>query len=90
MTLVKAVQFSHNSIDYEIKVFSDDMGGYSVKSFLKNGKRANPYNYTVDSDTEFQYEWDKGLPAYEHLIEYAANDIKNDTWRKYFKAVQEE
>jgi hypothetical protein len=81
--------FTHNGKTYEVRVYETNDRGYVLRTFL-NGKRANPYSYSVDTDTNEYFRWDTGLEAFQHLMDIAEQDVKNETWEKYRAAVSKE
>ena len=87
MQLLKAVPFSFEGRNYEVRVFAAT-GRYEVRAFL-DGKPANGYSYFVDEVTNLDVATTRGYPAYEHLIELAKSDIQNRVWEQYLAAIRQ-
>lgn len=75
MNIKKRVPFEFNGKQYEILVIKYE-NGYKVRAFINN-KPANPWVYSVDYETNMDFEYTIGEPAYEHLIELAKSDVVN-------------
>lgn len=79
MNIIKTETFEFEGQTYEIRVMNTDRK-YKVKVLLNN-KPVNPYVYTVDFDTAFEYSHDHAETAYEHLMGIARSDVENRVWR---------
>lgn len=75
MNIIKRVPFEFDGKQYEILVLKYE-NGYKVRAFINN-KPANPWVYSVDYETNMDFQYTIGVSAYEHLIESAKSDVVN-------------
>lgn len=86
MNLIKSEKLAFEDKEYEIRVYQVG-DGFQVMSFL-GGKPANPYVYSVETITDFEFTRKHGYRAYEDLIETAKSDIQQRTWERYQEAIR--
>lgn len=78
--------FEFESKKYDIRVASDNVG-YKVVVFHDN-KRVNPYTYSVDFNTDFNFSATQGIHAYSHLMDVAESDVRAKCWERYLEAIK--
>jgi hypothetical protein len=83
MAAVKAVAFTYDERDYEVRVV--ELGDtFVVRAFL-DGEPANGYSYLVASTTRLDIKHSLGISAADHLIAIAESDIRDRTYERISK-----
>lgn len=84
---MKTLPFRHKDVDYEVRCISD---GYTIHIRAFRGKvPANGYAYSLTHPMAFDIANVRGVDAIEDLIEEAKNDVIEENWERYLKAVEE-
>ena len=86
MQFVTQRSFEFEGKQYDIRVASDS-DRYKVAVFHDN-KRVNPYTYSVDFNTDFNFSVTQGMHAYSHLMDVAESDVRAKYWEKYLEAIK--
>lgn len=86
MEIMKRVAFEFEEKKYDILVIREE-NGYRVRAF-SNNKPVNPWVYSVDFETNMDFNISIGEPAYDHLIEMAKSDVTEKRLEKLFERTQ--
>lgn len=75
MKEIKRVPFTHNGKQYEVVVAHDGMQ-LKAKAML-NGKPANNFSASADTDTAMDLNLEHGLDAIEEIVRAARESVTN-------------
>ena len=79
----KNIPFTHEGKEYEIRIFYDN-SKISVIAF-SNHYPVNGYRYQIKFSKNIDIERFLDVKNFENLIDFAKNDILNNSWERFLQ-----